>query len=84
MVRQYPHLLVSRSFSKAYGLAGIRLGTCFSSKEIIAVLNTIKPPYNINTLTQNAAIDALQTNEVDEAKRCCGSFLNRCNQLHRL
>lgn len=63
-LNEFPNLIVTQTLSKAYGLAGIRLGTCFSSKEIIAVLNKIKPPYNINTLTQNAAIDALQTNEV--------------------
>ena len=44
----FPNLIVTQTLSKAYGLAGIRLGTCYASKEIIAVLNKIKPPYNIN------------------------------------
>ena len=58
--------MVTQTLSKAYGLAGIRLGTCYASKEIIAVLNKIKPPYNINSLTQQAAIEALQNNEVSD------------------
>ena len=62
----FPNLIVTQTLSKAYGLAGIRLGTCYASKEIIAVLNKIKPPYNINSLTQQAAIEALQNNEVSE------------------
>ncbi|CAI8196822.1 MAG: Histidinol-phosphate aminotransferase [Formosa sp. Hel1_33_131] len=63
-LNEYPNLIVTQTLSKAYGLAGIRLGICYASKDIIAVLNNIKPPYNINTLTQNAAILALQNREV--------------------
>ena len=63
-LNEFPNLIVTQTLSKAYGLAGVRLGTCFSSKEIIAVLNKIKPPYNINTLTQQAAIDVIQDTEV--------------------
>ena len=63
-LNEYPNLIVTQTLSKAYGLAGIRLGICYASKDIIAVLNNIKPPYNINTLTQNAAIEALQNREV--------------------
>lgn len=55
----YPNLIVLQTLSKAYGLAGIRLGYCMASREIIRVLNKIKPPYNINTLTQKAALDCL-------------------------
>ncbi|MEX0316149.1 MAG: histidinol-phosphate transaminase [Allomuricauda sp.] len=54
---KYPNLLVTQTLSKAYGMAGIRLGTCYASKEIINVLNKIKPPYNVNQLTQDRALD---------------------------
>ena len=60
----YPNLLVVQTLSKAYGLAGIRLGICYASKEIIAVLNKIKTPYNVNTLTQEAAVKALHNKDV--------------------
>ncbi|WP_428225048.1 histidinol-phosphate transaminase [Flavobacterium sp.] len=52
---EFPNLVVTQTLSKAFGMAGIRLGILFASKEIIAVLNKIKPPYNINTLTQKRA-----------------------------
>ena len=52
----FPNLIVTQTLSKAYGMAGIRLGTCIASKKIIAVLNKIKPPYNVNELTQQKAL----------------------------
>nr|WP_299382062.1 histidinol-phosphate transaminase [Allomuricauda sp.] len=53
----YPNLIVTQTLSKAYGMAGIRLGICYASQEIIAVLNKIKPPYNVNQLTQQKALE---------------------------
>lgn len=53
----FPNLIVTQTLSKAYGMAGIRLGICIASKEIIVVLNKIKPPYNINGLTQLKALE---------------------------
>ncbi|MEB8345505.1 histidinol-phosphate transaminase [Flavobacteriaceae bacterium KMM 6898] len=53
---QYPNLVITQTLSKAYGMAGIRLGICYASTEIIAVLNKIKPPYNVNELTQQRAL----------------------------
>jgi histidinol-phosphate aminotransferase len=60
---QYSNLVVMQTFSKAWGLAGIRLGMAFASEEIIALLNKVKPPYNINQLTQRAALKALESPE---------------------
>src|SRR5690606_12426675 len=59
-LKEFPNLVVVQTLSKAYGMAGIRLGMCFASEEIIATLNKIKPPYNINELTQISAIEQLQ------------------------
>jgi len=56
---QYPNLIITQTLSKAYGLAGIRLGICYASTEIISVLNKIKPPYNVNELTQKRALARL-------------------------
>ncbi len=58
-LEEYPNLIVTQTLSKAYGMAGIRLGICYASAEIITVLNTIKPPYNVNELTQLKAIEQL-------------------------
>lgn len=60
---QYPNLVVMQTFSKAWGLAGIRLGMAFASTGIIGLLNKVKPPYNVNQLTQKAALEALQQHE---------------------
>ncbi len=91
-MNKFPNLIITQTLSKAFGLAGIRLGVCYASKEIIKILNTIKPPYNVNELTQKRAIDRLQkieeiNNEVaqliSERKRlkqeleCCVSFIEK-------
>ena len=49
-LEMFPNLIIVQTLSKAYALAGIRIGLCYASKEIITVLNSIKPPYNVNTL----------------------------------
>jgi histidinol-phosphate aminotransferase len=60
---EYPNLVITQTLSKAYGLAGIRLGICYSSSAIISVLNKIKPPYNVNELTQLRALERLSEPE---------------------
>ncbi len=62
-LNMYPNLVVIQTFSKAWAHAGIRLGMCFASKEIIALLNKIKPPYNLNQLTQEKALQVLDEAE---------------------
>ena len=59
----HPNLIIMQTFSKAWGLAGLRLGMGFASPAIINILNNIKPPYNINTLTQEKASEALDNFE---------------------
>lgn len=66
-MREYPNLIITQTLSKAYGLAGIRLGVCYASEEIIALLEKIKPPYNVNELTQQKALERLSDqNTVEE------------------
>ncbi|SEA53845.1 histidinol-phosphate aminotransferase [Flavobacterium gillisiae] len=60
---EYPNLIITQTLSKAYGLAGIRLGICYASAAIISVLNKIKPPYNVNELTQQRALERLADKE---------------------
>lgn len=79
VLEEYPNLIVTQTLSKAYGLAGIRLGICYASKEIIAVLNKIKPPYNINSLTQEAAIKAFENKDSVQAQ--IESILNERTNL---
>ncbi len=58
-IERYPNLIITQTLSKAYGLAGIRLGVCYSSTSVIEVLNKIKPPYNVNELTQQRAFNRI-------------------------
>lgn len=59
-VRQYPNLLVSRTMSKAYGLAGLRIGFGIAQPGITDLLNRIRQPFNVNSLAQAAAVAALK------------------------
>jgi histidinol-phosphate aminotransferase len=62
-LNEYPNLIVLQTFSKAWGLAGLRLGIAFASKEIVTVMSKVKPPYNINQATQDLALQALENVE---------------------
>lgn len=57
---EYSNLVVLQTLSKAWGLAGLRIGMAFASEEIIEVFNRVKPPYNLNQASQQLALDALQ------------------------
>ncbi|WP_345951748.1 histidinol-phosphate transaminase [Mucilaginibacter sp. PAMB04274] len=60
---EYANLIVLQTLSKAWGLAGLRVGMAFASEEIIEVMNRVKPPYNINEASQQLALQALQNTE---------------------
>ena len=63
-LNEFGNLVILQTFSKAWGLAGIRLGMAFASPEILGVLNKIKFPYNINQLTQEKAMHALENEKL--------------------
>ena len=73
LVRSYPNLLVSRTFSKAYGLAGLRVGFAVAQPALTDLLNRVRQPFNVNSLAQVAAIAALKDTE----------FLERSFQVNR-
>lgn len=60
LVQKYENLIITRTFSKAYGLAGLRVGYSISSPHIAAIINKLKQPFNVNRLAQYAGIAALQ------------------------
>ncbi|PQJ82971.1 histidinol-phosphate transaminase [Polaribacter glomeratus] len=80
-MEEFPNLVITQTLSKAYGLAGIRLGVCYASAEIIQVLNNIKPPYNINQLTQLRAINRLQN--LEEVKNEISQLISERNYLKK-
>lgn len=62
-LEEFPNLIITQTFSKALGMAGIRLGICYASETIISILNRVKPPYNVNLLTQEYALERLEDTE---------------------
>ncbi|MBL7473546.1 histidinol-phosphate transaminase [Robertkochia sediminum] len=67
MLDDHPNLVVVQTLSKAYGLAGARVGFAIASEAIISILNKIKPPYNVNALSQEKALETLR--DPEDAKR---------------
>ncbi|GGD28115.1 histidinol-phosphate transaminase [Flavobacterium orientale] len=61
-LNDFPNLVIVQTLSKAYGLAGLRIGIAYASEEIISILNKIKPPYNLNTASQEIAMKKLSQN----------------------
>ena len=76
---KYPNLVISQTLSKAYGMAGIRLGICIASEGIISILNKIKPPYNVNELTQRRAFERMLKSDVVKSE--VSKILNEKNEL---
>ncbi|MCD8422737.1 histidinol-phosphate transaminase [Tenacibaculum finnmarkense genomovar ulcerans] len=58
-LEKYPNLIVSQTFSKAWGLAGVRVGAAYANSEVIDLYNKVKPPYNVSTLNQEAVLKSL-------------------------
>lgn len=76
---KYPNLVILQTFSKAWGLAGLRLGMCFASEQIIQIINKIKYPYNVNVFTQEQALTALL--QVDKKNENVKEIINERNAL---
>lgn len=72
-INEFPNLAIVQTLSKAYGMAGLRLGLLFASNDIITILEKIKPPYNVNSVSQSLAIEKLAslkyTYEIEEIKQ---------------
>ena len=75
LIDKHDNLIITQTMSKAYGMAGIRLGMGFSNKNIISYINKIKPPYNVNTLTENKVLKELS--KTDELKNNISLILNQ-------
>jgi histidinol-phosphate aminotransferase len=70
-IEKYPNLVVSQTFSKAWGLAAARVGIAYANQEIIRLFNKVKPPYNVSEINQQAALEALRNTHIfeDRVKR---------------
>ncbi len=65
-IKNYPNLIVSQTFSKAWGMASVRIGIAYASKEIIKFYNKVKSPYNISQLNQDAILNTLNDEKINQ------------------
>src|SRR5512139_3571763 len=72
-LKEFPNLIISRTFSKAYGLAGVRVGYAFAHPQVIDMTNRVRQPFNVNSVAQAGAVAALQDDD----------FVRRTNELNR-
>ena len=72
-LQRFPNLIVTRTFSKAYGLAGLRVGYALASPQVADMMNRVRQPFNVNSLAQAAAVAAME----DDA------FLDECLEINR-
>ncbi|MGN6531372.1 MAG: histidinol-phosphate transaminase [Ginsengibacter sp.] len=77
---EYENLIVMQTLSKAWGLAGLRLGVAFASEKIIHLLNKVKPPYNINQSSQQLAIQALEN--IQQVNETIRNIVQQRNWVH--
>ena len=67
-INVYQNLIISQTFSKAMGLAGIRLGVGYSNNTLVGYLKKVKPPYNVNSLTEKKAIENIASSYLDKSQ----------------
>lgn len=79
LLRHYPNVVVLQTLSKAWGMAGLRLGIGMADSELIKVLNKVKAPYNISSLTQRVALDLLKEDKVFETR--CAEIIRERQRL---
>jgi histidinol-phosphate aminotransferase len=92
LVGKYPNLIVMQTFSKALGLAAVRVGMAFSNPQIIMYLNKLKPPYNISAINQKAALKKLgqieqskiQVFRIKKERERLSSILSRMNIVEKI
>jgi len=92
LVNKYPNLILMQTFSKAFGLAGVRIGMAFSNPAIIQYFNKLKPPYNISTINQKAALARIrkidlyktQVSRIKKERERLSSILPKMNIVEKV
>jgi len=92
LLDKYPNLVILRTFSKAAGLAGIRLGYAFAAPKVVEILTKIKYPYNVNRLTQRMALRRMNrfrqvrriVRVIRKERESLAAFLNRCSFVEKV
>lgn len=79
LLEKYPNLIVLQTFSKAWGMAGVRVGIAYSSEQIIKLINTVKAPYNVNSLSLNTIMQLINYKNIIEE-----NIKNTLSEISRL
>jgi len=77
LVNKHPNLVVMQTFSKAFGLAGIRLGVCYSTPLLSALLNAMKYPYNVNNITSSIALRATKKESLSNMQKIASVIIKQ-------
>lgn len=80
-IKNYPNLIVSQTFSKAWGMASVRVGIAYASEEIIKFYNKVKPPYNISQLNQDAILNTLNDEKINQVSENINIILKEKKKL---
>ncbi|SEH84894.1 histidinol-phosphate transaminase [Epilithonimonas hominis] len=80
-IENYPNLIVSQTFSKAWGMASVRVGIAYASKEIIKFYNKVKPPYNISQLNQDAVLNTIDNTKINQVSENINIILKEKKNL---
>jgi histidinol-phosphate aminotransferase len=78
-INNLPNLVVMQTFSKAWGLAGLRVGLAFANVEIVRLINNVKSPYNVSQIAQNAVLEALKSK--DKVEKTIGKIISERENL---
>lgn len=78
-INNFPNLVVLQTFSKAWGLAGLRVGLAFANEEIVKLFNKVKPPYNISEIAQNAILEAFEN--VEKVEKTISELISEREKL---
>lgn len=80
-IKNYPNLIVSQTFSKAWGMASVRVGIAYASKEIIKFYNKVKPPYNISQPNQDAILNTIDNAKINQVSENINIILKEKKKL---
>ncbi len=87
LLNEFPNLVVLQTFSKAWGMAGLRLGMAFANKDIISIMNKIKAPYNINSFSQAEVLKSIKSedivlSQIESIKKERNSLMTKLSKLN--
>jgi len=92
VMKDYPNLVILQTFSKAYGMAGLRIGMAFAHEDIVSIMNKVKPPYNLNEFSIEQGVEAIRSgdrikkwvNEIQDSRFKIQEELEKLNMVEKV